>query len=543
MMPPGGPMITLSIPRIEQEDLSIDMSPGDVLFVLGANGTGKSGLIQHLYQKHRDEAIRITAHRQTWMGSSRIEMSSSSKRRQEDRMRGDDANSNARWQDSHAGSRYQMSLFNLSQARNARNNAAIRAHREGEKEKFEEMSSEEGDPLSILNGMLLHSNMPITIDIQDDEEITAVKRNYSYGIAEMSDAERSILLLASDVLTCRKGAIVLIDEPERHMHRSISSSIIRELLSCRPDCFFIISTHELMLPVDIVSANILVLRDCLFQGKNIIGWDADVISSASEIDEVMKRDILGSRRTILFVEGENNSLDEALYSLLFPEVSVISKKGRWNVESSVKAIRGSQDFHWIHPYGIVDGDGYSEEKRMELRRQGIYPLEVHQVESIYYDQNIQSILFPEKEIEIQAARREALGIFSTKIDFLAGKLASRRRHEQIMSHISGPEDLHRTETIQIRNPDIMQEAENELRSMIEREDYDSILRKFSIKNTPALDRIADILGHANRDWYEREFRRLLPASRQALEYAKSLLGGLPERIAQDGVRMVSDQDE
>ena len=62
MIPPLEPL--LSIPRINDEKpLSIDMFPGDVLFVLGANGTGKSGLVQHLYKKYRDKAIRITAHR------------------------------------------------------------------------------------------------------------------------------------------------------------------------------------------------------------------------------------------------------------------------------------------------------------------------------------------------------------------------------------------------------------------------------------------------------------------------------------------------
>ena len=99
------------------------------------------------------------------------------------------------------------------------------------------------------------------------------------------------------------------------------------------------------------------------------------------------------------------------------------------------------------------------------------------------------------------------------------------------------------ETIQINNPDILREATSELQILIENGDYDSIMRKFSIKNTPALDRISDILGHANRHWYEREFRRLLSTNGQALEYAKSLLGGLSERIAQDSARTVSDQDE
>ena len=548
MMPPRGPLITLKVPCIEQDglsdELSIDMSPGDVLFVLGANGTGKSGLIQHLYKEHRDKAIRITAHRQTWMGSSRVEISPSTKKEQENQLRKEDTFSRARWQDFYAGARYQMSLLNLIQARHARNTAAIRAYRDGKMEDLEELGSEKGDPVSILNRMLSHSNMPITIDIKDDEEITAIKRNqsYSYGVAEMSDAERSILLLAADVLTCPANSLVLIDEPERHIHRSISSSIIRDLLSCRPDCFFAIATHELMLPIDIDSSKILMLRDCVFQEKDIMKWDADFINSASKIDESLKHDIFGSRRKLLFVEGTNNSLDNALYSILFPGVSIIPKESRRNVESSVKAVGEADGFLWIRAYGIVDGDGYSDEKKDELRDHKIYPIDVYQIESIFYDAKIQSNMFPEKLSEIEDAKKNALDSFSRNAETLAKARAFQKCRDEVFSHLPNHEKFENKD-IAFRFKDVLDEEMVILRDLIQHEEYDNIVRKYPIRRAGVLDEIARKLDYRDRKAYEKEFLRRIQNNRSLLEQAKSLLGGLPERIAQDSVRTVSDQGE
>ena len=61
----------------------------------------------------------------------------------------------------------------------------------------------------------------------------------------------------------------------------------------------------------------------------------------TEIDEDLKRDILGARRKMLFVEGVEGSLDMPLYSIVFPNVSVIPKGSTREVESVVSAIRNT----------------------------------------------------------------------------------------------------------------------------------------------------------------------------------------------------------
>jgi len=57
-----------TIPRTAGE-LRISLQPGNVLFLLGANGTGKSSLMFRFNRTHPTQSERITAHRQNWLPS------------------------------------------------------------------------------------------------------------------------------------------------------------------------------------------------------------------------------------------------------------------------------------------------------------------------------------------------------------------------------------------------------------------------------------------------------------------------------------------
>src|SRR6185295_8666736 len=120
----------------------------------------------------------------------------------------------------------------------------------------------------------------------------------------------------ADILTAKSGTLILIDEPERHLHRSIISPLLKLLFDRRNDCVFIVSTHELMLPLDTPKSFTLLVRSCEYQDQNVRAWTADLLAPGAAIDDDLKGDILGSRRKMLFVEGTAQSLDSPLYSLL-----------------------------------------------------------------------------------------------------------------------------------------------------------------------------------------------------------------------------------
>ena len=67
----------------------------------------------------------------------------------------------------------------------------------------------------------------------------------TYTASEMSDGERAIFYLIGQVLLANKNSVLIVDEPELHVHRSIMSKLWDEMEAIRPDCAFVFVTHDL----------------------------------------------------------------------------------------------------------------------------------------------------------------------------------------------------------------------------------------------------------------------------------------------------------
>ena len=64
----------INIPTSNGSELKVQLECGKLLFVLGANGTGKSSLMYHFSRKHFARSRKISAHRQTWMKTDALDM-------------------------------------------------------------------------------------------------------------------------------------------------------------------------------------------------------------------------------------------------------------------------------------------------------------------------------------------------------------------------------------------------------------------------------------------------------------------------------------
>ncbi len=62
---PSQPPMQMPMPQHQ----AIELSKGEYLFVLGANGTGKSSLMLSFYGPNQQQARRIVSHRQNWFQS------------------------------------------------------------------------------------------------------------------------------------------------------------------------------------------------------------------------------------------------------------------------------------------------------------------------------------------------------------------------------------------------------------------------------------------------------------------------------------------
>lgn len=198
-----------------------------------------------------------------------------------------------------------------------------------------------------------------------------------YSATEMSDGERAVLYLAAQVLCVPINIILVIDEPELHLHRSIMNRLWKELEQCRPDCLFIYITHDTQFAAAHGHADKIWVKE--YDGQN---WKLEKIENAELPDELLLN-ILGGRKNVLFVEGERSSYDTQLYSELYPDYLIIPCGSCTQVIARTKAFRNNPSLHECEVYGIIDRDFRSDYEIEKLAEDHIYTLRVAEVENLF----------------------------------------------------------------------------------------------------------------------------------------------------------------
>ena len=103
-----------NIPQSSGPDLSMSLGVGDQLFMVGANGSGKSALIQQLVSSNPNMTIRrISAHRQTWFESGSIDLTPRSRKDFDEQSIHIESQYEALWRDQNAqkSSRLSFSIW------------------------------------------------------------------------------------------------------------------------------------------------------------------------------------------------------------------------------------------------------------------------------------------------------------------------------------------------------------------------------------------------------------------------------------------------
>ena len=143
-----------------------------------------------------------------------------------------------------------------------------------------------------------------------------------YNAAQMSDGEREIFYFIASVLSVPHNSIIIIDEPENHLHYSILGKLWDILEQDREDCLFIYITHNLDFAVSRINSQLIWIKN--YFGNN--RWDFELIEN-TDIPESLQLQILGNRQNILFIEGDSNSYDLKLYNILFENYTIIPVNG------------------------------------------------------------------------------------------------------------------------------------------------------------------------------------------------------------------------
>lgn len=204
-----------------------------------------------------------------------------------------------------------------------------------------------------------------------------------YSARSMSDGERVVFYLSGQCLCAPLESIIVVDEPEIHIHKAIQNALWNAIEKARPDCTFVYLTHDLAFASDRVGATKVCLTDHIDGG---FCWYSVV--PLQDIPEDIYLEVLGSRKPVLFVEGTYGSHDLDIYQVSYPEFTVKPLGGCAAVVSATKVFRSLREMHHIECFGIVDRD-YMEEGQIEsLARSGVFVPSVAEVENLYLIPNL-----------------------------------------------------------------------------------------------------------------------------------------------------------
>jgi hypothetical protein len=201
-----------------------------------------------------------------------------------------------------------------------------------------------------------------------------------YPASHMSDGERAGFYLIGEVLLADKDLLV-IDEPELHVHESIQAVLWDALQLARPDCTFVYLTHDLTFAATRVGAPKVVLYNYV-PDSGSGGWVWDLIPPDTGLPEDVVLRIAGSRRPTIFTEGLRGSLDEEVFEAVYPDFHIVPSQSCETVIRSVRAFRTHGGLHRYDVHGIIDRDDRAEDEIARLREVGVYPLPVAGVENL-----------------------------------------------------------------------------------------------------------------------------------------------------------------
>ena len=520
----------------------MSINKGDQLFIVGPNGSGKSALIQKFVSEYPHENIkRITAHRQTSLRSGDIDYTPAQRKQFDESYLDYNRNDASRYLDEYSTEEQFAILYDLDNKHNTINEDIANHHRNQDIAKASEIALKSPPPFDQINELLNHSRLNVNLERTKDRSIIANhSQGQSFDIAKMSDGERSAMIIAAHVITAERGTVLLIDEPEKHLNRSISQPFLSALFDLRKDCAFIISTHEIDLAIANPEARVLMLQSCQWSGDQCVAWDAEVLEPNSQLPDELKRAILGSRKRMLFVEGDSNkSLDFSLYKIIFPDIPVHPWGSCTEVEGAVKELRKLRVEHDIKAFGLIDRDDRLNDVE-ELSKIGVFALEVYSVESLYYcGEAITSVAHQQANSTgananelIESVMQNTFEILKTNTK-IAKEMAARRCERQVrqtaLPQIPGWQSILDNPNQTISVPIDLQPYFDELscfNKLVDDENWDQLITRYPLHKSPIFGEIAKKLKCPDKYDYQDRVRYLTKHDGELAKKLKVRIGRL-----------------
>ena len=223
----------------------------------------------------------------------------------------------------------------------------------------------------------------ITITYEDGIELMVHKDGRKFGPMSLSDGEKTAIYLIAQVILSPKNSLIIIDEPEIHLHKLMVEKIWDRLEAERQDCKFIYLTHDLNFASSRFNSNKLWMKNFTYPNK----WEIEPIPKEDEIPEDLIMEIIGSPNTTLFCEGESTSPDYRLFKILFNNYHIRPVGGCSQVSNYTRIVNDKFDLS-KKAIGLIDADHRPKESYEKLKKKNVYVLKVAEIENLFLDEEI-----------------------------------------------------------------------------------------------------------------------------------------------------------
>lgn len=255
----------------------------------------------------------------------------------------------------------------------------------------------------------------ITFEIDSNErEIYPQKNGNKYEINGLSDGEKCIIFYIGNALIAPKNSYIVVDEPETYLNPSIYNKLWDLLIKKRQDCQFIFTSHTMDFVNSRTNCRYLWCKNFKYPNE----FDLKLLEKENDFPITLLTELIGSRKPILFCEGDYNSLDYQIFSKIFLEYNIKPVGGHQNVINYTKGYNKISEIHENKAIGIIDSDFMEKSEIEKYEKASVFTFPFNEIEMFLLDERIiESVLKPfKKEDEINAIITNFKNEFFEQVD-------------------------------------------------------------------------------------------------------------------------------
>lgn len=374
-------------------------------------------------------------------------------------------------------------------------NRASSRYKQGEQVPTRDFMGVLDDVIDIWNSLIEHR----TLMCNDNNELKIKYNDTVYDAHQMSDGERVIIYIAGRVLFAPRNGIIIVDEPELHLHKSIANKLWDILENKRPDCRFIYFTHDLDFATS-RNCQKAWIRNFNYPNK----WSIELISE-SEIPEELLLKLLGSRKPILFCEGKQESLDRRVFEIIYPKFTIQPVGTCKNVINYTRAYNHVANTY-CKAFGIIDKDFRTDTQLECLSKDYIFSYDIAEIENLFLSEDFvnEYASIKHEAINIQDIKNKVIAEFSNHIESQISFYISayinftfNESHIRQASTIAGVKANYHDFTSKINIEKLYTDRKNDLQQIINTNNYAKLI---TVANDKGLLKIvAHSFGLKGRD--------------------------------------------